>query len=98
MLSALNDITEKKKAEYELHKSQQMMRRFASHLQTVGEKVHNVKASQVRAEMKNLFFIGINAPLRQEQCANFTFEYSGSGLSGVMRGLVVQPNHTKKFE
>lgn len=49
-------------------------------------------------EMKNLFFIGVNAPLSKEQCANFTFEYSGLGLSGVMRGLVVQPNRTKKFE
>ena len=49
-------------------------------------------------EMKNLFFIGINAPLMNEHCANHTFEYSKKDLNGVMRALVIQSNHTKKFE
>lgn len=51
VLSALNDITEKKKAEYELHKSQQMMRRFASHLQTVGEEEKIMLATQIDNEL-----------------------------------------------
>lgn len=49
-------------------------------------------------EMKNLFFIGINAPVTSEQCANYTFEYSKKDLNGVMRALVIQSNHTKKFD
>lgn len=51
VLSALNDITEKKKAEYELHKSQQMLRRFASHLQTVGEEEKIMLATQIDNEL-----------------------------------------------
>ena len=51
VLSVLNDITEKKKAEYELHKSQQMMRRFASHLQTVGEEEKIMLATQIDNEL-----------------------------------------------
>lgn len=49
-------------------------------------------------EMKNLFFIGINAPVTDEQCANYTFEYSKKDLNGVMRALIIQSNHTKKFD
>lgn len=49
-------------------------------------------------ETKNLSFIGINAPVVNEQGVNEIFEYSNETLNGVMRGLVVQANHTKKFE
>lgn len=51
VLSVLNDITEKKKAEYELQKSQQMLRRFASHLQTVGEEEKIMLATQIDNEL-----------------------------------------------
>ncbi|MBC7428287.1 MAG: hypothetical protein H7336_06730 [Bacteriovorax sp.] len=52
----------------------------------------------VKDELKNLSFIGINAPVTSDQRSNNLFEYSGETLNGVMRGLVVQANHTKKFE
>ena len=48
--------------------------------------------------MKNLFFIGINAPITEQQRVHDQFEYSGETLNGVMRGLVIQTNHTKKFD
>ena len=51
VLSVLNDITEKKKAEYELQKSQQMLRSFASHLQTVGEEEKIMLATQIDNEL-----------------------------------------------
>lgn len=38
LLWVINDITEQKKNETELLRSQSMLRRFASHLQTVGEE------------------------------------------------------------
>jgi len=49
-------------------------------------------------ETKNLSFIGINAPAISEQRIDNMFEYSSETLNGVMRGLFVQANHTKKFE
>lgn len=49
-------------------------------------------------ELKNLYFIGINAPVVNDQCDNSTFEYSSETLNGVVRGLVVQANHMKKFK
>lgn len=51
-----------------------------------------------KGETKNLTFIGINAPLVSEQCIKDTFEYSQKELSGITRGLLIQSNHTKKFE
>ncbi len=49
-------------------------------------------------ETKNLVFIGINAPAINEHGVSNMFEYSSETLNGVMRGLLVQSNHTKKFE
>lgn len=49
-------------------------------------------------ESEKLTFIGINAPIPDEQRANYTFEYSSETLNGLMRGLVLYSNHTKKFE
>jgi hypothetical protein len=51
-----------------------------------------------KEETKNLSFIGINAPVFNDQRSNSLFEYSGETLSGVMRGLVAQIKHTKKIE
>ena len=51
-----------------------------------------------KGELNNLSFIGINAPVVGEHGSNEIFEYSSETLNGVMRGLVVQSNHTKKFE
>lgn len=47
---------------------------------------------------KNLFFIGINAPVSQQQRENISFEYSTETLNGVMRGLVAHTNYVKKLE
>ncbi|MBY0412823.1 MAG: hypothetical protein K2Q18_01595 [Bdellovibrionales bacterium] len=49
-------------------------------------------------ETKALFFIGINAPVVKQQCVELNFEYSQENLSGVVRALLIQHNHTKKFE
>jgi hypothetical protein len=49
-------------------------------------------------ETDKLFFIGINAPITKQQRVNDSFEYSSNTLNGVMRGLFIQHNHTKKFE
>lgn len=48
--------------------------------------------------LKNLHFIGINAPVTSQHRVHDQFEYSSETLNGVMRGLVIQSNHTKKFE
>ena len=51
-----------------------------------------------KGDTKNLTFIGINAPIVNEQCIKDSFEYSKMSLNGITRGLLVQSNHTKKFE
>jgi hypothetical protein len=49
-------------------------------------------------ETENLFFIGINAPVTEQQCSEINFEYSKETLNGVVRALFIQHNHTKKFD
>ena len=49
-------------------------------------------------ETTNLFFIGINAPVTKQQRAKDSFEYSSDTLNGMMRGLFIYVNHTKKFD
>lgn len=51
LISVINDITEQKKNELELIKSQSMLRRFASHLQTVGEEEKVMLATQIDNEL-----------------------------------------------
>jgi len=51
-----------------------------------------------KGELNNLVFIGINAPITKQQRDNASFEYSSETLNGVMRGLMVLTNHTKKIE
>ena len=53
---------------------------------------------ELKDSMKNLHFIGINAPVTKQHRVLDQFEYSSETLNGVMRGLVIQNNHTKKFE
>jgi hypothetical protein len=48
-------------------------------------------------EMKNLSFVGINAPNSKTHSISHSFEYSPETLNGVMRGLVTQSIHTKKL-
>ncbi len=50
-----------------------------------------------KGENEKLTFIGINAPITNEQCASFSFEYSGETLNGLMRALILDVNHTKKI-
>ncbi len=51
LLSVVNDITEKKKTEAELRKSQRILRSFASHLQNAGEEEKIVLATQIDNEL-----------------------------------------------
>ena len=51
LLSSINDITEQKKNENELMRSQSMLRRFASHLQIVGEEEKMMLATQIDNEL-----------------------------------------------
>lgn len=51
-----------------------------------------------KGDSKNLTFIGINAPIVDEQCIKGSFEYSKREVNGITRGLLIQSNHTKKFE
>lgn len=48
-------------------------------------------------EMKNLSFIGVNAPNTEARSATYSFEYSQETLNGLMRGLVTRSFHTKKL-
>lgn len=51
LLTVVNDITEKKKTEAELRKSQRILRSFASHLQNAGEEEKIVLATQIDNEL-----------------------------------------------
>ncbi len=51
LVTVINDITEQKKNESELIKSKSMLRRFASHLQTVGEEEKITLATQIDNEL-----------------------------------------------
>ncbi len=51
LVSVINDITEQKTNENELIKSKSMLRRFASHLQTVGEEEKIMLATQIDNEL-----------------------------------------------
>ena len=48
-------------------------------------------------DCKNLFFLGINAPVDQTHCEDISFEYSSRGTDVMARALLVQSLITKKI-
>ena len=48
-------------------------------------------------DCKNLFLVGINAPIAQTQCEDISFEYSNRGTDIMARALLVQSLITKKI-
>jgi hypothetical protein len=64
----------------------------------IDDSLYRSSLASEGVEQKNLFFIGVNAPVEKEQCGTESFEYSPSSLSGAVRGLVVQENLLKKID
>ena len=64
----------------------------------IDDERFEITLAQSREEILNVSFIGINAPIAKQQRVHDTFEYSSETLNGVMRGLFILHNLSKKFE
>jgi PAS domain S-box-containing protein len=70
-LSVINDITEQKKAEDELRKSQSLLRNFATHLQNAGEEEKIMLATQIDNELnQTLVTLKIDLGLVKQKLKN----------------------------
>jgi PAS domain S-box len=81
VLSVVNDISSRKRAENQLKESHKLLKKFATHLQTLGEEEKVIIASQIDNELnQNLMALKIDIGLLKQEVQKNEFNAVAEGL------------------